>query len=73
MKKYIIYIGILAVGLLIGWFIFGNSSSKETADNHSEIVKVEEGNNIVDELITIDGMELKTGYFNNRIRVSTLN
>jgi Cu(I)/Ag(I) efflux system membrane fusion protein len=39
MKKYIIYIGILAVGLLLGWFIFGNLSSKETADNHSETVK----------------------------------
>jgi len=36
MKKYIIYIGILAVGLLLGWFFFGNSNTKETERNHSE-------------------------------------
>ncbi len=36
MKKYIIYTGILAVGLLLGWFFFGNSSTKETEHNHSE-------------------------------------
>ena len=38
MKKYIIYIGILAVGLLIGWIIFGNSPTKEATHNHSETV-----------------------------------
>jgi len=37
MKKYIIYIGILAIGLLLGWFFFGNSITKETEHNHSEI------------------------------------
>lgn len=37
MKKYIIYIGILAVGLLLGWFFFGNTSTKETEHNHSEM------------------------------------
>ncbi|WP_298782430.1 efflux RND transporter periplasmic adaptor subunit [uncultured Polaribacter sp.] len=36
MKKYIIYIGILVVGLLLGWFFFGNSSNKEKEHNHSE-------------------------------------
>ncbi len=36
MKKYIIYIGILAVGLLLGWILFGNSSSKETGHNHNK-------------------------------------
>ena len=36
MKKYIIYIGILAVGLLLGWLFFGNSSTNETTHNHSE-------------------------------------
>lgn len=36
MKKYIIYTGILAVGLLLGWYFFGNSSTKVTEHNHSE-------------------------------------
>ncbi|WP_034059194.1 efflux RND transporter periplasmic adaptor subunit [Lacinutrix jangbogonensis] len=36
MKKFIIYIGILAVGLLLGWLFFGNSSKEETSHNHSE-------------------------------------
>jgi len=35
MKKYIIYIGILALGLLLGWLFFGNSSTNETEYNHS--------------------------------------
>ena len=37
MKKYIIYIGILTVGLLLGEFFFGNSNTKETEHNHSEM------------------------------------
>ncbi|SFZ93071.1 membrane fusion protein, Cu(I)/Ag(I) efflux system [Flaviramulus basaltis] len=37
MKKYIIYIGILVVGLLLGWMIFGGSSNKNTEYNHSEV------------------------------------
>jgi len=37
MKKYIIYIGILSVGLFLGWFFFGNSNTKETEHNHSEM------------------------------------
>ena len=36
MKKNIIYIGILAVGLLLGWILFGNSSNKETEHNHTD-------------------------------------
>lgn len=36
MKKYINYIGILAVGLLLGWFFFGNSSSENTVHDHPE-------------------------------------
>ncbi len=39
MKKYAIYIGILLFGLLLGWILFGNSSTKETEHNHSETVK----------------------------------
>ncbi|MGC6438263.1 MAG: efflux RND transporter periplasmic adaptor subunit [Flavobacteriaceae bacterium] len=37
MKKYIIYIGILAVGLFLGWFFFGNSTNEKTEHNHSEM------------------------------------
>lgn len=33
-NKLVIYIGILVVGLLLGWFLFGNSSAKETEHNH---------------------------------------
>ncbi len=39
MKKYIIYIGILAVGLLLGWLLFGSASNEETAHNHNETVE----------------------------------
>ena len=39
MKKYIIYIGLLAVGLLLGWLFFGNSSNEETEHKHSETAK----------------------------------
>jgi len=34
MKKYIIYIGILAVGLLLGSFFFGSSSTPDDTHNH---------------------------------------
>ncbi len=37
MKKYVIYIGILIAGLLLGWLFFGNSSNNETEHNHSEM------------------------------------
>ena len=39
MKKYTIYIGILVIGLLLGWVIFGNSSNKETEHNHDEVAE----------------------------------
>ncbi|MAD97275.1 MAG: efflux transporter periplasmic adaptor subunit [Flavobacteriaceae bacterium] len=39
MKKYAIYIGILTIGLLLGWAIFGNSTNKEAEHNHNETVK----------------------------------
>ncbi|MEN8810689.1 MAG: efflux RND transporter periplasmic adaptor subunit, partial [Flavobacteriales bacterium] len=35
MKKYIIDIGILAVGLVIGWLLFGGTSNTEIAHNHN--------------------------------------
>ena len=37
MKKYIIYIGILIVGLLLGWLLFGGSSNSEEIHNHETI------------------------------------
>lgn len=37
MKKYVIYTGILIVGLLLGWLLFGNSSNNETEHDHSEM------------------------------------
>ena len=39
MKKYIIYIGILAVGLLLGWLLFGGSSNNETKHNHDTAIE----------------------------------
>nr|WP_321245493.1 efflux RND transporter periplasmic adaptor subunit [uncultured Psychroserpens sp.] len=36
MKKYIIYIGLLAIGLLLGWMLFSGSSNEETGHDHSE-------------------------------------
>ena len=37
MKKILIYVGILAIGLLLGWFLFGGSSNNETNPNHDTI------------------------------------
>ncbi len=37
MKKYIVYIGILAVGLLLGWLLFGGSANIETVHNHDTV------------------------------------
>ncbi len=34
MKKYIIYIGILAVGLVLGWLLFSGPSNNEKEHNH---------------------------------------
>jgi len=39
MKKYLIYIGMLVVGLLLGWLIFDSSSNKEAEYNHDEIAE----------------------------------
>jgi Cu(I)/Ag(I) efflux system membrane fusion protein len=39
MKKYTIYIGILAVGLLLGWLLFGGSSTTETKHNHNAVAE----------------------------------
>jgi len=37
MKKYIIYIGILVAGLLLGWLLFGGSSTDTTEHNNDEV------------------------------------
>lgn len=37
MKKYVIYIVVLAVGLLLGRLLFGESSNRNEAHNHSEM------------------------------------
>jgi len=39
MKKYIIYTGILIVGLLLGWLLFNGSSKEETGHNHDEVIE----------------------------------
>ena len=38
-NKIVIYIGLLAVGLLLGWFLFGGSSKEETDHNHNEVTQ----------------------------------
>ena len=42
MKKYVIYIGILVIGLLLGWVIFGNSADSDTEDNHTEVAEADQ-------------------------------
>jgi len=39
MKKYIVYTGILGVGLLLGWILFGGTANENTARNHAETVE----------------------------------
>lgn len=39
MKKYIIYVGLLLVGVLLGWLLFNNSPTKEAEHKHSEVVE----------------------------------
>ena len=39
MKKYIVYLGILAVGLLLGWILFGGSSKEDTDHNHDAVTE----------------------------------
>lgn len=39
MKKYVTYLGILGIGLLLGWLLFGKSTPNETSHNHDEFSK----------------------------------
>lgn len=38
-NKILIYLGILAVGLLLGWLLFGGSTKKEADHNHNEVTQ----------------------------------
>lgn len=38
MKKYIIYIGFISIGLLFGWFLFGNPSAEKIEHEYSQTV-----------------------------------
>ena len=38
-NKIVIYIGILVVGVLLGWLLFGGSSNKETEHNHDAVAE----------------------------------
>jgi Cu(I)/Ag(I) efflux system membrane fusion protein len=42
MKKYIIYTGILAIGLILGWFLFGSSTNTEMEHNHDAITETKQ-------------------------------
>jgi Cu(I)/Ag(I) efflux system membrane fusion protein len=39
MKKYLTYIGILTVGLLLGWWLFGNASNIKEDHNHDAVTE----------------------------------
>ena len=39
MKKYLFYLAILAVGLLLGWLLFGGSSKEKTDHNHDTVAE----------------------------------
>ena len=36
MKKYIVYVGLVLIGLVFGWLLFGNNSNEEANHNHTE-------------------------------------
>lgn len=36
-NKIIIYLGLLLIGVLVGWLFFGNSSNEEANHNHDEV------------------------------------
>ncbi|WP_262732177.1 efflux RND transporter periplasmic adaptor subunit [Gaetbulibacter sp. NE] len=38
-NKILVYLGILAVGLLLGWLLFGGSSKEEADHNHNEVAQ----------------------------------
>ncbi|MFL0354343.1 efflux RND transporter periplasmic adaptor subunit [Xanthomarina sp. GH4-25] len=38
-NKIVIYIGLLAIGILFGWFIFGGTSNNATEHNHEEVAE----------------------------------
>jgi len=36
MKKYIVYVGLILIGLVFGWLFFGNNSNEEANHNHDK-------------------------------------
>ncbi|WP_242203737.1 efflux RND transporter periplasmic adaptor subunit [Aestuariivivens insulae] len=36
MKKYLIYVVVLVIGIVLGWILFGKTSNKDEQHNHSE-------------------------------------
>ena len=42
MKKYIIYIGILAIGLILGGLFFGGNSNKEAVHDHDTLAEADQ-------------------------------
>ena len=51
--KYIKYIGILAIGILLGWLLFGGSSNKEVEHNHNEVAET-------NQMILEDNLDVRT-------------
>ncbi|MBV7270669.1 efflux RND transporter periplasmic adaptor subunit [Winogradskyella luteola] len=41
-NKVLIYFGLLAIGLLLGWLLFGGSSNENTKHDHNEISEAEQ-------------------------------
>ncbi|WP_179338659.1 efflux RND transporter periplasmic adaptor subunit [Winogradskyella ludwigii] len=39
MKRYIIYIGVLAAGILLGWLLFGGESKTKTEHHHESVAE----------------------------------
>ena len=39
MKKYSIYIGLIVVGLLLGWTLFGGTSNTEEIHKHDPVAE----------------------------------
>ncbi|RSK40277.1 efflux RND transporter periplasmic adaptor subunit [Mangrovimonas spongiae] len=42
MKKYLIYLAILVVGLFLGWLLFGDKSNEEINHNHDEVSQADQ-------------------------------
>ena len=52
MKKYIIYSGILVLGFILSWLLFGISLTNESEHNHSLINESEHNHSLTSEIWT---------------------